>query len=114
MLRITYEDSPSSVRFNLAGKLSGAWVDELDHTWHSLVGDTPQKAVTVDLSQVTFIDGEGKRLLGEMFQQGAEFRAAYLMTKYIVEEITRSGSRTNGSSDQTLKLKASDGKAATP
>ncbi len=114
MLRITLEDNPNSVKFNLAGKLSGAWVDELEHTWHSLVGATPNKAVTVDLSQVTYIDGQGKRLLGEMFQQGAEFRAAYLMTKYIVEEITRSGSRTNGSSDQASKLNASDGKPATP
>jgi len=108
VLRITLEDNPQLVNFKLAGKLAGVWVDELEHTWNSLVGPGGQRSVTVDLSQVTYIDGQGKRLLGRMFEQGAEFRAAHLMTKYVVEEITHDGSRTNGSTSQTTKALTSE------
>ena len=55
-----------------------------------------------------------KKLLGWMFEQGAEFRTAYLMTRYIVEEITQNGSRTNGSDTQARNLNGSGGQAARP
>jgi ABC-type transporter Mla MlaB component len=112
LLRITLENTEQSAKFELAGKLAGVWVDELESTWRSLLGATPKKTLTVDLSQVTFIDGPGRKLLGEMFKQGAEFRAAHLMTKYIIEEIIHSGSQTNGSSKQTEQLSVADGKAS--
>lgn len=114
MLRITLENDPQWVKFKLAGKLAGAWVDELEQAWRSFLGATSKKPVTVDLSQVTFIDNHGKKLLGEMFEQGAEFRAAHLMTKYIVEEITQNGTRTDGSTNQSSKLHDSGRQTARP
>jgi anti-anti-sigma regulatory factor len=43
----------------------------------------------LDLSDVTFVDSEGKQLLALIYRQGAEFQAAGCITKCIVDEIVR-------------------------
>jgi len=91
MLRITVQDGLQPTTLKLEGKLSGPWVDELERTWLELSSGTPAKAVTVDLTGVTTIDSEGKMLLTSMFRQGAKFRTAGVMTKHIIDEITRVG-----------------------
>jgi len=98
VLKITIDERPQSVILKLEGKLVGPWVDELARSWDEVVGQTPAKAVQVDLSSVSRIDPEGKELLGRMFDQGADLRATSLMSKYIIEEIVsaKSGSRKNG------------------
>jgi anti-anti-sigma regulatory factor len=42
----------------------------------------------VDLSGVSFVDDKGRQLLAQMFQDGVELRAAGVMTRGIIEEIT--------------------------
>ena len=93
MLRITLEDGADSDTFRLEGKLTGPWVDEFERSWHEFKDKAPLTPVNIDLCKVSFIDSEGKRLLAQMYLQGAELRAANLMTKYIVEEVT---GRRNG------------------
>lgn len=44
----------------------------------------------VDLSAVTFIDADGKALLGQMYNEGAEWVAPGCLNKCIVEEIMQS------------------------
>lgn len=86
MLRITVEDgSRPSIR--LEGKLSGPWVAELEKAWNRFAANESGKPITVDLSEVTFIDSAGKKLLSALVERGAELRAAHLMTKYIVGQI---------------------------
>ena len=87
MLRISYENNPQSATLKLEGKLAGPWVDEVVRTWSDVVGDRPAKDVTVDLSGVMFIDGDGKKLLRWMLQRGARLREGRLMTKYIVDQV---------------------------
>ncbi len=98
MLKITVEESPQSTTLKLEGKLSGAWVDELDRTWQELTSHIQGKSITVDLAGVNFVDPEGKKLLSRMVGQGAELRAARLMTQYIIEELLRrmNGHKRNG------------------
>ena len=86
MLRITVEDgSRPSIR--LEGKLSGPWVGELERTWKKFTAHEASGTITVDLSEVTFIDSAGKKLLSTLVERGAELRAAHLMTKYVVGQI---------------------------
>jgi anti-anti-sigma regulatory factor len=89
MLKITTLEGSNGTTLNLDGRLAGPWVEELARSWRSTVATSGQRPILVDLSEVTFIDADGKKLLAQMFQQGAEFHAAGCMTKCIVEEIKR-------------------------
>ena len=89
MLKITTLNEPDRIRLKLDGKLAGLWVEELARTWESTTGGSEHRPVVVNLSEVTFIDADGKRLLARMFQQGAEFETGGCMTRCVVEEIKR-------------------------
>jgi len=89
MLKITTREDVDGLRFKLEGKVAGPWVDELERSWHVAAGSAKAGRVLVDLSEVTFVDVEGKKLLRWICEQGAEFICAGCMTKGIVEEIKR-------------------------
>ena len=91
MMRITVQNGSQPATLKLEGKLSGPWVDELERTWLELSRGTSAKCVTVDLSGVTAVDSEGRKLLGRILRQGAAFRTAGVMMKHIVDEISRKG-----------------------
>jgi len=89
MLKINTQNDGATIIFDLEGKLTGPWVDELEHCWQRAVIDG--RRVRVVLKIVTFIDAQGRRLLADMHRQGAELVAQGCMTKAIVEEIKRKG-----------------------
>ena len=93
MLKITFNDTPESTTVKLEGKLSGPWVEELERSWteHSPLAS---ENVIIDLSDVTYIDPEGKRLLARMVDKGVCFEGTHLMTQYVIDEITRAGVRS--------------------
>ncbi len=95
MLRITVQEGCQPM-LKLEGRLCGPWVDELERAWSELAQSTPERPITVDLSGISAIDSEGKRLLGSMFREGADLRAAHLMTKYIVDELRHDGNGFDG------------------
>jgi hypothetical protein len=81
------EDSTSCLI--VEGTLSGAWVDELEKCWLDTKVSPNNGKVRVELSGVTYIDDKGRLLLERLFQEGAELNATRIMTKAIIEEITR-------------------------
>ncbi|MBP7747674.1 MAG: hypothetical protein KA383_16280 [Phycisphaerae bacterium] len=87
MLRITANDNPRVLTFRLEGRLEGPWVHELEQCWRSLLDGASQPTVRIDLTNVTYIDAEGKARLAEMHEQGAQFIAGDCLTKAIVAEI---------------------------
>jgi len=93
MLKITFQESPDNTTVKLEGKLSGPWVEELERSWTER---SPQASenVTIDLSDVTYIDPEGKRLLARMVDKGVCFSGTQLMTRYIIDEITQASIRS--------------------
>jgi hypothetical protein len=97
MLRITVVTSPDSLTFLVEGKLVGGWAQELERSWQqaALCGDS--RARIVDLTETTFIDGEGRRVLSKLFEDGAQFRARCPMIQSIVDEISPDGNRRNRS-----------------
>ena len=87
MLRVTIEEDTSLITFKLEGRIAGEWVDELERAWLEEAGRS--KCLKVDLTGVTFVDEEGKKLLGRMVEQGSNLHATDCMNRSTIEEISR-------------------------
>ncbi len=84
--------------FGLEGRLAGSEVKELDLYWRT--ANQQVYPVRVDLSSVTFIDEEGKSLLGRMFREGAELVATGCLNKFIVEGIIQSEEKEEAKTEE--------------
>src|SRR6266478_1337194 len=89
MLRITVHDNPKSLTFQLEGRLTGAWVREVEECRQRILAGRRWPVVRFDLTGVTFIDAAGKAFLADVHRQGAESVAADCLTKAVVAEITK-------------------------
>jgi anti-anti-sigma regulatory factor len=89
MLRIIEQGDDRSLRFQLAGKLVKDWAPELERCWQQAISGRRFEAVRVDLTEVTFVDETGKRLLAAMARVGVELIAADVLMKALVEQIAQ-------------------------
>jgi hypothetical protein len=92
MLKITEQrgSEPDSLSLILEGRLFGPWVEELNACCQRLSA-SHRCCAMIDLTGVTFIDGEGKALLARLWRQGAKLQASGCLTRCVVEEITGVG-----------------------
>jgi len=89
MFKITRQQDGPTTTLLIEGRLAGPWVAELESCWRTIPGPGPAGSrLQVDLTGVTYIDGEGKALLSRMWQGGAILQAAGCLTRGIVAEIT--------------------------
>jgi anti-anti-sigma regulatory factor len=88
MLRITVEVTDDKLRFELAGKLAGAWVEELEDSWRAEASRLGARSLWVDLTGVMCVDAAGKYLLALMHKAGAHFVAPGCATSALIREIT--------------------------
>jgi anti-anti-sigma regulatory factor len=93
VMRITLVPESKPPTLKLEGKLSGPWVNELQHSWNEIRQSDHLPKVAVDLTEVTFVSPEGKQLLEAMFQQGADLRSRSLMTQFILGQIKNNASQ---------------------
>ena len=96
MLRITVSDEPGRLRMILEGELAGDLARVLEENWNEAAVVRSQKAVVVDLRDVTRVDARGKAALSRMLEEGAEFVVGGPKTAYIIETLcaeNKSGSR---------------------
>ncbi len=89
MLKITLHDHPNQLRFRLEGKLAGAWVSELRQCWQTATSTTQGRSVSLDLSEVDFVDADGQALLADMVRQGVHLKAVTPFIRSLVAEIER-------------------------
>ena len=94
MLRITTFKSPRSLTLRLEGRLEGPWVAVLAQCWSGALLESNGRRLCVDLNGLTFVDAQGKARLAAMNEQGAEFVADDVLTKALVEEISKARSST--------------------
>jgi anti-anti-sigma regulatory factor len=94
MLKITIVNGMNMVTLKLEGKLAGPWVDELKRNWRAVNDNSGNKRVLVELSEVTFVDADGRNLLTSMYAEGTRFRTFGCMAKGIVEGIVEEYSRS--------------------
>ena len=93
MLRISYSQTEIGQQWTLCGQLAGPWVQELRSFWQQTRKSAAETQPVVDLSDVTFIDENGERLLSEMRSAGAQFVAAGVETKHLIENLKGKGER---------------------
>ncbi len=89
MLRITVDDQPRTVTFQLEGSVTGTLSSVLEECWQETLARQSKPMVLIDLTGVTFIDAAGRACLAAMHRQGAEFIAPDCLTKATVAEITQ-------------------------
>ncbi len=87
MLRINDITTVRGPVWTLCGQLAGPWVAELRSCWEQARPASQGQKYLVDLSEVTFIDESGEKLLRQMHSEGAEFVAAGIDTKHVVEHL---------------------------
>lgn len=89
MLRITLDDRPRLLTFKLEGQLAGAWVAELRQCWKRALADRGHRRLVIDLTNVTFVDPEGVRLLESIHGERVRFVSSGPMMRALVEKISR-------------------------
>jgi hypothetical protein len=93
MLRITHAQTETEQRWTLCGQLRGPWVTELQACWEHGRQVAGSVHTVVNLSDVTFIDESGEKLLREMRSSGVEFVAAGIDTKHLLKHLKAKGER---------------------
>lgn len=93
MLRITHAQTGSEQRWTVCGHLAGPWVAELRTCWKRLLQTAGNSRTVVDLSDVTFIDENGEKLLSEMSSEGVDFVAAGVETIHLLKNLSARGER---------------------
>ena len=71
MLKITIHDSSEALTFQVEGKLIGDWAKELEQAWKTASSTRDSRTLIVDLTGTLYIDEEGKRVLTNLFRDGA-------------------------------------------
>ena len=87
MLKITLHDSAGEFRLKLEGRLSGAWVQELEQCWKTASSTTHGRKTVVDLGEVDFVDPDGQSLLSVMYSQGVEMVAVTPLICSVLKEV---------------------------
>jgi len=103
MLRITTIDADQRVTLKLEGKLSGAWVEEFERCWQTSANIYRRKTLVVDLSEVTFADLDGKRLLSSISTQGGVLAGTGLVPKSIIDEIAKFQAKPDKATEKLMK-----------
>jgi hypothetical protein len=93
MLKIDTHNGTEATAFTLAGKLAGPWVRVLEECWRTAASQRPGGAITVNLTDVSFVNAEGRDLLTRMRQQGVTIVATGLVMKAVIEEIEAGAGR---------------------
>ncbi len=85
MLKISIiSDSDQAIQFQLEGKLVGPWVEELQRLSDEALSQ--QKAVSLDLERVWFVDSRGVALLHDLSRkQVSQVNCSQFVTQQLKE-----------------------------
>ena len=87
MLKVTIRNGTKPTTLMVEGKLRGPWVTELEKEWSRLALEKGSRNLVADLSDVTFIDTDGRNLLRRMLEEGTELQAFDLLSRFVIDEI---------------------------
>ena len=88
MFRITLHDGADVLVMKLEGCLAGAWVDEAYDCWMRMAKTRRARPVHVDLRGLCHVDDEGRKLMGLMHLDGAEFMTSGCVLPEVVREVS--------------------------
>jgi anti-anti-sigma regulatory factor len=87
MMKIETREGEGVVILEVEGRLTGAFVPELERCWQAARADQPGRGIWVDLKGVTCIDRSGRYLLQLMHGSGVGFLKAGLAVQDILEQV---------------------------
>ena len=88
MASITIHDRADEIRFEIFGRFEGSAVEEVQGRWSATCGSGFWRRITVDISGLSDYDANGRKLLREMYQQGAQFAASTPRSLVFLEQIS--------------------------
>jgi hypothetical protein len=108
MLKISVIDSRTERRLLLEGKLIAPWVAELRTAWKAANGGLEGRALVVDVGNVTVISQEGENALLELMSEGAKFRCRGVLTKHVIQQLTRRCKKNSSEPIQAVHRRVRD------
>jgi hypothetical protein len=102
MLRISVIDNRTERRLVLEGKLIAPWVAELRTAWKAANGEIEGRALVIDLKNVRVISQEGENALLELMNAGAKFRCSGVLTKHVIQELSRRSKKDSSKAIQAV------------
>jgi hypothetical protein len=88
MFRISVIDSRTQRRLILEGKLVAPWTTELRTFCEKARADLNERALVIDIKQLTAISQEGENLLLELMKDRVAFRSG-VFTKHVLAQLAR-------------------------
>lgn len=87
-LRITINQTQAATLLTLEGRVAGPWAAELGRVWQERSSRLAQTKLSIDLSNVTYADADGTRVLREIYSQSQpELLAFTPWTQHLAREI---------------------------
>ena len=93
MVSIQVHDQADELRIEIKGEFSGACVRDVSATWRASLPEAMHRRFTVDISEVSGCDTEGRNLLREMCRHGTQIAAGNPVALGLLNEII--GSKKN-------------------
>ena len=85
MMKIETRELEDRLILNVQGRLSGAYVPELEASWQRARRDRPDRKVSLDLTLVTCVDLAGRYLIQLMCNEGVDVSGASLALRDMLE-----------------------------
>jgi hypothetical protein len=89
MPKITVRGTDQTVTLKVAGALIGPWVDELERCLDLAQASRRDRALRVDLTELTNVSPDGRQLLASIERHGAVFISGKGRTDRFVDELAR-------------------------
>ena len=86
VLRIKMQKTSGTVLVKLEGSVRGPWVEELRVAWLTSTKMADGEPVSVDLDEVSFIDGRGRDLLLRMRRAGVALSGGSSFLRQVLED----------------------------
>jgi anti-anti-sigma regulatory factor len=87
-LRITLNQKEEAALLTLEGRVAGPWATELGRVWIDTAPRLAQKDLSIDISNVTFADADGMKVLRDIYSQArAEIVANTPWTRHLAVQI---------------------------
>ena len=89
MLKISILDTPNQRRLMLEGRLIAPWAAELRSAWKAAQADLRDRALVIDLKNLTAISEDGENALLELLDEGIKFRCSGVFTRHVLKQLAR-------------------------
>ena len=89
MLKIIKVERERQSRLRVEGKLSEPCVSELQSAWNQIRQQGSKRQIVINLSDMTYVDPKGKKMLMAMVAEGARLTAKGIYCEYVVDQLVK-------------------------